>query len=129
MADTAYTHHTWTPPQQPASADDIVVQVADILFEYLAPHSGIAPAEAARRVTWAVDSPAGLAAYAADAMRPMQTDANDVVVQLVDVLDRPAPHPKELVSRLLEVIESPLAVEVYDREMQRRQPRDADHWN
>jgi hypothetical protein len=30
---------------------------------------------------------------------------------------------------LLEVVESPLAVEVYAREMERRQPRDAARWN
>jgi hypothetical protein len=40
------------------------------------------------------------------------------------VLDAGALDAKELVSRLLEVVESPLAVEVYDREMERRRPRD-----
>jgi hypothetical protein len=57
------------------------------------------------------------------------TNAADVVVKLIEVLDADATHAKEMVSRLLEVVESPLAVEVYDREMERRRPRDADRWH
>ena len=45
------------------------------------------------------------------------------------MLDAPAPDPRELISRLLEVVESPLALEVYDQEMERRQPRDAGCWH
>lgn len=64
---------------EPVSAEDIIVTIADILYEYLPPDSGI--------------------------------------------------EPKEAVSRVLEVIESPLAVEIYEQEMQRRNPRDADRWH
>ena len=35
----------------------------------------------------------------------------------------------ELISGLLEVVDSPLALEVYDQEMERRRPRDADRWH
>jgi hypothetical protein len=57
------------------------------------------------------------------------TNAADVVVRLAQVLDAGAPDAKEMVSRLREVVESPLAVEVYDREMERRRPRDAARWH
>jgi hypothetical protein len=36
---------------------------------------------------------------------------------------------KEAIDRLLEIIESPLALEIYEREMQRRNPRDVDRWH
>ncbi|MDB5540576.1 MAG: hypothetical protein JWQ89_2303 [Devosia sp.] len=63
----------------PASADDVVVMLSDVLYDYLPPDSGILP--------------------------------------------------KEVIDRLLEIIESPIAVEIYEREMARRQPRDADTWH
>jgi hypothetical protein len=48
-------------------------------------------------------------AYLIDALEPADmTKAADVVVQLIDVLNQPAPHPEGLVSRLSEVGESPV---------------------
>ena len=64
--------------RQPVSAEDIVVMVTDVLYEYLPPDSGISKREA--------------------------------------------------LSRLLEIVESPLGIEIYEQEMQRRNPRDADRW-
>lgn len=120
-------------PAQPAmlnSPDDVVVQTADILFEYLPGDSGITPELAVARVRAIVDSPAGAQAYLTDVLEPAEmTNSADVVVKLIEVLDAEATDAKEMVSRLLEVVESPLAVEVYDREMERRRPRDADRWH
>jgi hypothetical protein len=123
---------SYYPPQPPliAEPDDIVVQATDILFEYLPHDSGIAPELAVIRVKALLDSPAGAQAYLIDALEPAEmTNAAVVVVRLAQVLDAGAPDAKEMVSRLLEVVESPLAVEVYDREMERRRPRDADRWH
>lgn len=64
---------------QPLSADDIVVLVSDVIYEYLPPDSGISPREA--------------------------------------------------LNRLLAIIETPLALEIYERELERRQPRDANRWH
>lgn len=64
---------------QPASADDVVIMISDVLYEYL-------PADS-----------------------PMSA--------------------KDAIARLLEIIESPLALEIYENEMQRRNPRDADRWH
>ncbi|WP_423069054.1 hypothetical protein [Devosia sp. CN2-171] len=64
---------------EPASADDIVVMVSDVLYDYLPPDSGVSA--------------------------------------------------KEALGRLLAIIESPMALEVYENEMQRRNPRDADRWH
>ena len=63
----------------PVNADDIVVMVSDVLYDYLPPEGGISR--------------------------------------------------KEAIDRLLEIIESPLALEIYEREMQRRNPRDVDRWH
>jgi hypothetical protein len=84
------------------------------------------PSEDVEDVAAIVDGPAGVAAFVEDAMHP---DLVDVVVQLHDVLALPAVHPSQIVSRLLEVMESSLAVEVYEREMRRREPRDAESWH
>jgi hypothetical protein len=65
--------------RQPVSAEDIVVMVSDVLYEYLPPDSGISQREA--------------------------------------------------LSRLLEIVESPLGIEIYEQEMQRRNPRDVDRWH
>ena len=65
--------------RMPASADDVVVMVADILYEYLPEASGISP--------------------------------------------------KEALSRVLEVLETPVAIEIIENELKRRQPRDADQWH
>jgi hypothetical protein len=108
----------------------VVVEAADILFEYLAPDSGIDAELAAARVRALVDSPAGAQAWLADALEPAEmTNAADVVVQLVDALDRPAIDAPDLIARLIGVVQTPLSVEVYDREMERRKPRDADTWH
>ncbi len=65
--------------RQPVSADDIVVMVSDVIYDYLPPDSGISR--------------------------------------------------EETIDRLLEIIDSPLAVEIYEQEMQRRNPRDVDRWH
>jgi len=62
------------------------------------------------------------------------TTADDVVVMLSDVLYGYLPpdsdlSPQEVISALLAIIETPLALEIYEREMERRQPRDADRWH
>lgn len=114
-------------PAPSASPDDVVVQVADILFEHLAPEGGIPADLAVTRVRVAVESPAGMEAYLLDALEPAEmTNAADIVVQLVDALEAPAPNAETMVSRVRAVMESPLALEVYDREMQRRQTREVE---
>jgi hypothetical protein len=60
--------------------------------------------------------------------------AKDFVVMIASILYQHLPpdsgmEPKEAVSRVLGVIETPLAVEIYDQEMQGRQPRGADRWH
>lgn len=65
--------------RSPTSAEDIVVMVSDVLYEFLPPHSGISR--------------------------------------------------EETINRLLEIIDSPLAIEIYEQEMQRRHPRDVDRWH
>ncbi|WP_156342814.1 hypothetical protein [Devosia sp. A16] len=65
--------------RQPVSADDIVVMVSDVLYDYLSSDSGMSR--------------------------------------------------EETITRLLEIIESPLALEIYEQEMQRRNPRDVDRWH
>jgi hypothetical protein len=65
--------------RQPVRADDIVMMVSDVLYDYLPPDSGISSEEA--------------------------------------------------LGRLLEIIESPMALEIYENEMQRRNPRGAGRWH
>ncbi len=65
--------------RQPVSADDIVVMISDVLYDYLPPDSGISR--------------------------------------------------EETIDRLLEIVESPLALEIYEQEMQRRNPRDVSRWH
>jgi len=60
------------------------------------------------------------------------TSADDIIVLLMDALYDHAKFDesdRELAERLREILETPLAVEIYDREMERRQPRDANNWN
>lgn len=62
------------------------------------------------------------------------TSADDIVVMITDVLYEYLPPDsgvtaKEAIDRVLAVLESPIAIEIYDREMARRQPRDADTWH
>jgi len=129
MPNVSQQHHTGFMPDAFLTADEIVVRVSDILYDYLPPDSGIDPAGAVRDIAAIVDGPSGVAAYVEDAMEPGRVDARDVVVQLHDALEAPSLHPAQTISRLVGVIETPLAVEVYDREMQRREPRDADRWH
>jgi len=65
--------------RQPVSADDIVVMVSGVLYDYLPTDSGVSG--------------------------------------------------EETIKRLLAIIESPLALEIYEQEMQRRNPRDVDRWH
>jgi hypothetical protein len=105
--------HFPAPPELLTTPDQVVVEAMDILFEYLPEASGIPPEVTAARIRALVDSPAGAQAYLTDALEPAEmTNAADVVVQLVDALDRPSPHPKEL-----------------DRDMERRRPRDVGTWH
>ena len=113
----------------PADASDVVVQVTDILYEYLPPNSGVSPELAVHRIQDVMNSNVGMAAYVKAAMHANAATAEDVVSQIADVLDASAPNSQEMISRLLEVVDSPLALEVYDQEMERRRPRDADRWH
>lgn len=113
----------------PPDASDIVVQVTDILYKYLPPDSGIRPELVVQWVQEVMNSEAGMAAHVKAAIHSNEASADDVVAQLADVLDAAALDPRELISRLLEVVDGPLALEVYDREMSRRRPRDADLWH
>jgi hypothetical protein len=65
--------------REPVSADDIVVMVTDVLYEYLPNDSGISA--------------------------------------------------KDVISELLGIVESPIGIEIYEREMERRHPRDANRWH
>lgn len=129
MPNVSHQHHTGFLPDAFLSADEIVLKVSDILYDYRPPDSGIDPTDAIRDVAAIIDGPSGVAAYVEDAMEPERVDARDVVVQLHDALEAPSLHPAQTIDRLLGVIESPLAVEVYDRQMHRREPRDADRWH
>lgn len=60
--------------------------------------------------------------------------ADDIVVMVSDALYDYLPPDsgisrEETITRLLEIIESPLALEIYEQEMQRRSPRDVDRWH
>ncbi|RYE49820.1 MAG: hypothetical protein EOP24_00845 [Hyphomicrobiales bacterium] len=65
--------------REPTSADDIVVMISDVLYDYLQVHGDI--------------------------------------------------KSEEAIGRLLEILVSPLAIEIYENEMARRQPRDVDRWH
>ncbi|MGN6486292.1 MAG: hypothetical protein ACTHLT_00545 [Devosia sp.] len=129
MPNASQQRHTSFVPEAFLTADEIVVKVSDLLYDYLPPASGIDPVDAVRDIVDIVDGPAGVAAFLEDAMHPGRVDARDVVVQLHDALEMASIDPRQTISRLVEVMETPLAVEVYDREMQRREPRDADTWH
>lgn len=60
--------------------------------------------------------------------------ADDIVVMISDALYEYLPPDsgiaaEEAIGSLLAIIETPLALEIYEREMERRQPRDADRWH
>lgn len=111
----------WQPNPVPAHAGDVVVQATNILREYLATDSRFSPEIAIERVRTVVNSKAGMTAFVNDALQPGHLDADAVVVKLAAALDQPGSHPEELVLRVIQIVESPLAVEVYDRE--RARPR------
>src|SRR5690606_24872060 len=129
MPNASQQHHTSFVPGSFLTADEIVVKVSDIIYDYLPPDSGIDPVDAVRDIAAIVNGPSGVTAFLEDAMHPGRVDARDVVVQLHDALELPSVHPQQTISRLIAVVETPLAVEVYDREMQRREQRDADIWH
>ena len=129
MAYIAPQHRSRFAPDAILSADEIVVKVSDILYDYLPPDSGVEPVGAVREVAALADGPAGVAACVEDAMHPELVDARDVVMQLHHALEAQSLHPTQTIDRLLGVVESSLAVEVYDREMRWRQPRDVDSWH
>ncbi len=61
-------------------------------------------------------------------------NADDIVVMVSDVIYGYLPpdsgvSPQEAISRLLAILETPLALEIYEREMERRHPRDASRWH
>lgn len=60
--------------------------------------------------------------------------ADDIVVMVSDALYEHLAadsgiSKKQTIGRLLAIIESPLAIEIYEQEMQRRNPRDVDRWH
>jgi hypothetical protein len=60
--------------------------------------------------------------------------ADDIIVMVSDALYDYLPTDsgvsrEETIKRLLAIIESPLALEIYEQEMQRRNPRDVDRWH
>lgn len=58
---------------------------------------------------------------------------DDIVVMISDVLYEQLRGGEislqEAINRVFEILESPLALEIYQNEMQRRNPRDADSWH
>lgn len=62
------------------------------------------------------------------------TSADDIVVMITDLVYDALPPDSdisrhELLSRMLEVVESPLGMQIYENEMARRNPREADKWH
>lgn len=58
---------------------------------------------------------------------------DDIVVMISDVLYKQLRGGEislqEAIYRVFEILESPLALQIYENEMQRRNPRDADRWH
>ncbi len=103
--------------QLPGDAVGVVAEVADILGSYLATDSSFTPEMAIERVRTVINSRAGMSAFLQDALRPGVASAEAVVMSLAKALDDHQPTPEETVLKLVEIIESPAAVELYDREM------------
>lgn len=57
------------------------------------------------------------------------TSSDDVVVMVSDVIYDTSLEPEEALARITEILEGPFALEVYENEMQRREPRDANRWH
>ena len=57
---------------KPTDASDIVVQVTDILYQYVPPDSGVAPEAAVETVHRLIDSDAGMAAFSRPRPTPMR---------------------------------------------------------
>lgn len=62
------------------------------------------------------------------------TSADDIVVMISDLLYDSMPADSEisrheLVNRMLEIVESPIGMQIYENEMARRNPRDVDKWH
>lgn len=112
--------------QLPTGAIGVVVQVTDILRDYLSTDRSFTPEMAVERVRTVVNSKAGMSAFVQDALRPGEVGAETLVATLAQALDDHGPPPEATVLKLIEIIESPSAVEVVDREMQRRDAGSAD---
>ncbi len=118
--------HYPAPPAMLATADEAAVEAADLLFDYETIETDISPDLAVARIRALVDSPAGAQAYLTDVLEAAEmTNASDVVVNLVTALDMPGADAGAMIERLRGVLQAPLAVEVYNNEMDRRAPRDA----
>lgn len=64
----------------------------------------------------------------------LPVNADDIVVMISDVLYEYLPRDsgvsaKEALGEVLAILETPLALEIYEREMERRHPRDASRWH
>lgn len=64
----------------------------------------------------------------------MPVSADDIVAMIMDVLCDYLPpdsgiSPRDALGHLMEIAESPLAIEIYEKEVARRQPRDVDSWH
>jgi hypothetical protein len=113
--------------KMPSGAIDVVMQVTDILRGYLSTDRSFTPEMAVERVRTVINSKAGMSAFVQDALRPGEVSAETLVATLAQALDDHGPPPEATVLKLIEIIESPSAVEVVDREMQRRDNADRRH--
>jgi hypothetical protein len=123
MSDREPSPHT---SPSPTDASDVVVQVTEILGDYLSTDSRFTPEMAVERVRTVVNSKAGMSAFVQDALRPGEVSAGALVATLARALDEHGPAPEKTVLRLIDIIESPRAVDVFDRAMQRRKASSAD---
>jgi hypothetical protein len=128
MSERAEGRPASSPGQLPADAVDVVVQVTNTLRDYLSTDSSFTPEMAVERVRTLVNSKAGMAAFVSDALRPGEAGAEVVIAKLAETLDQHAPS-EETVLALIDIVESPLAVQVYDRGTDRNQTGDAGSWH
>lgn len=103
-----------------------LVQIADILRSYLSTDSTFTPEMAVEQVRAVINSKAGMDAFVQEALHPGAARAESLVVSLAKVLDDHGPSPEETVLQLIEIVESPAAVEVYERETESRNPTGED---
>jgi hypothetical protein len=118
MSDQPEGKPAGNPRQLPADAVDVVVQVTNTLRDYLSTDSSFTPELAVERGRTLVNSKAGMAAFVSDALRPGEAGAEVVIAKLAETLDQHAPS-EETVLALIDIAESPLAVQIYDRGMDR----------